>query len=65
MRVSVAYELCKGHGVCEQVCPQVFRMLGPKPVVRTTRPDESVRGAVEEAVRQCPTGAIRLIETAE
>jgi len=51
--------------VCEQVCPQVFRMLGPKPVVRTTRPDESVRGAVEEAVRQCPTGAIRLIETAE
>ena len=62
MRVSVRYEVCEGHGVCAEACPEVFRMMGPKPVLLTIRPDKSLRSAVERAVRECPTSAIELAD---
>ena len=60
MRVAVRYEVCEAHGLCAQACPEVFRMMGPKPVLLTIRPDETLRAAVERAVLDCPTSAIEL-----
>jgi ferredoxin len=63
MRIVLDTDLCQGHGVCESEAPEVFE-LGKAPPVRVAdpRPDESLRPAVEAAVRYCPTSAIRIEE---
>ncbi|MPZ13087.1 MAG: hypothetical protein GEU73_01445 [Chloroflexi bacterium] len=62
VRVSVRYEVCEGHGACAEACPAVFRMMGPKPVLLTIRPNESLRAEVERAAHDCPTNAIALAD---
>jgi ferredoxin len=62
MRVVVRYERCAGHGRCARACPEVFRLVGPKPVLRTATPDEGLRRKLAAAARACPTGAIELTE---
>ncbi len=63
MRVSVDLDLCQGHGVCESEAPSVFE-LGKNPTVTLLddSPDETLRSAVESAVRFCPTSALRITE---
>jgi ferredoxin len=62
MRVSVDYERCEGHGRCQRACPEVFRLIGPKPVLRTATPGEELRRKVAAAARGCPTEAIEIAE---
>jgi ferredoxin len=63
IRVSVDIDLCQGHGVCESEAPTVFELgKNPKVTVLTTNPDETLRTAVEAAVRFCPTSALRTTE---
>ena len=64
MRIRVDTDLCQGHGACVQEAPMVFA-LDPgtnQVVLLEERPDESLRAAVEAAVRYCPTGALALDE---
>ena len=63
MRVVVDRDLCQGHGVCESEAPEVFAVS--KDGVLTVlweEPAENGRGAVEQAVRFCPTGALSIEE---
>ncbi len=63
MQVRVDLELCQGHGVCESEAPSVFELGKAHQVtIIDARPDESLRGEVETAVRYCPTSALRIIE---
>ena len=64
MRVSVDADLCQGHAMCELEAPEVFSVpkAGPVAVVGDITDLESVRAAVEAAVRHCPTGALTLEE---
>jgi ferredoxin len=63
MEVRVDLDLCQGHGVCESEAPSVFEVGKNHRVnIREARPDESLRGEVETAVRYCPTSALRIIE---
>ena len=61
MRVVVDLERCKGHGQCEDVAPEVFRIndAGLADVL-IENPDESLRSKVELAVRLCPEECISL-----
>lgn len=64
MRIRVDSDLCQGHGACVQEAPTVFA-LDPgtqQVVVLEVHLDESLRAAVEAAVRYCPTGALTLEE---
>jgi sterol 14-demethylase len=63
MRVVVDRDLCQGHGVCESEAPEVFEVSkqGVLNVLQEEPPDR-LRGAVEQAVRFCPTGALRIEE---
>lgn len=61
MRIQVDADLCQGHGVCTNEAPEVFALEGDGPVtVRIPEPPESLRDAVQNALRYCPTGAISL-----
>ncbi len=65
MKVAVDFELCQGHGVCADECPEVFdveeRPGGyPRVVILEARPEEALRARVINAVRNCPTRALRL-----
>jgi ferredoxin len=61
IRIVVDRVLCQGHGVCEGEAPDVFELSkkGDLTVLQDT-PDESLRTAVEAAVRYCPTHALSI-----
>lgn len=63
MRVVVDSGLCQGHEVCANEAPGVFEVPrgGPASVV-SAAVDESRRAEIEQAVRFCPTSAIRIEE---
>ena len=64
MRIVVDQDLCQGHGTCEGEAPALFSVSkkGELTVLDEQPPDED-REAVERAVRECPTHALRIIET--
>jgi ferredoxin len=61
MKVIVDFEVCQSHGLCMQAAPEVFELRddGFLYVLQET-PAENLRKKVEIAVRECPTGAIKL-----
>ncbi len=63
MRIEVDLGLCQGHGVCESEAPEVFRVSKANVVeVLDTNPPEELRATVVEAVKNCPTQALTIVE---
>lgn len=63
MRVEVDLDLCQGHAACEMEAPDVFSVpKRGKVTVLDPAPPESLRADVENAVRYCPTQALRIVE---
>jgi ferredoxin len=62
VKVVVDELRCDAHGVCMDACPEVFALDDTDDVVRVLveRPDASLRGSVEKAVRMCPKAAITI-----
>ena len=63
MRVEVDRARCEGHGMCEEACPEVFRLDddGELEILMNTIPDE-LRRKTEAAVRLCPVAALTVHE---
>ena len=61
MKVIVDFELCQSHGRCMQAAPEVVEVRddGFLDILSET-PPENLRKKVETAMRECPTGAIKL-----
>jgi ferredoxin len=63
MRVEVDVDLCQGHGVCQSEAPTVFRVSDDNVVeILDPNPPEDLRRNVEEAVKNCPTQALSIVE---
>ncbi|SHG89775.1 ferredoxin [Geodermatophilus nigrescens] len=61
MRVVADREVCVGAGSCELLAPDAFKVDDDGAVrVLQEQPDDAA--AVRDAVSQCPTGAITLLE---
>lgn len=61
MKVLVDFELCQSHGLCMQAAPEVFEVRDDGFLyILQEEPPESLRKKVQTAVRECPTGAIKL-----
>jgi ferredoxin len=62
LRIVVDRELCEANGVCVRIAPGVFRIREDAEAMELLQPapDESLRAAVEKAVRLCPRGALSL-----
>ena len=63
-RVELDTDLCQGHGVCLNEAPTLFAMDGDgmKARVLSAKVAAQDRSAAENAVRHCPTRAIRIAE---
>jgi ferredoxin len=61
VRVVVDWNLCESNALCVLAAPEVFKLLDDDNLdILQEEPDESLRGKVEEAVRNCPKRAISL-----
>ena len=61
MKVVVDFDLCQSHGLCTQAAPEVFELRDDGFLyVVNEAPGEELRKKLETAVRECPTGAIKL-----
>lgn len=62
MKIEADLEKCQGYVCCVMAAPEVFDVDDDtaKVVLLTPEPDESLRAKVEEAVRSCPSGALRI-----
>ncbi|BBY79138.1 ferredoxin [Mycolicibacterium pulveris] len=63
MRVEVDLDKCTGHGICESIAEDVFEVTDAGSVIihGNERP-ESDRDRMQQAVMQCPVGALRLVD---
>ena len=66
MKVVADLDLCQAHQMCQGEAPDVFGFdeEADRVVVLEEHPEESLRPAVEAAVRYCPAMALSLEETA-
>ena len=63
MRIIVDRNRCEGHGRCEALVSQVFRVGDDNQViVLDERPDASLRADIERAVYSCPRAALSVEE---
>jgi ferredoxin len=61
MRVVVDMNQCEANGLCMGIAPEVFELTDDDELILLQEhPDESLRSAVETAVRQCPKQAISI-----
>ncbi len=60
MEVRIDEELCTGCGLCEETCPDIFKMDEDKDVasVIKTDYDEYDEECIQEAAESCPSEAI-------
>lgn len=64
MKVVADLSACQGYVCCVMAAPEVFDVDDDsgKVVLLAAEPGESLRVKVEEAVRSCPSGALRLAD---
>lgn len=65
MKIKVDVDLCQGHSVCLEECPEVFQVVDrggeyPQVVVLIEYPDESLRSKVKAAEKYCPNKVIKI-----
>ena len=61
MKITVDFDICQSHGLCTQAAPEVFEVRDDGFLyILQESPPEAVRAKVESAMRECPTGAIKV-----
>lgn len=61
MEVIVHQDQCIGCGLCESICPEVFRMTDEN-VAEAYQQPERITDEVQDAVDSCPVGCIQIIQ---
>jgi len=60
-KIVVDLSVCNLHGLCVETAPEVFEIGddGALHILNET-PPEGLRAKLDQAVRECPTGAISI-----
>jgi ferredoxin len=60
MEVKIDKELCTGCGLCEETCPDIFKLNEDEDIAEVIKTDydENDEECIEEAIESCPTEAI-------
>lgn len=60
-RIEVDSEICYGTGSCATLAPEIFG-INEDGVVELLDPSAGDGEEVRQAIRECPSGAIRLVD---
>lgn len=61
MKITVDFDVCQSHGLCTDAAPEIFEIRDDGFLyILNENPPESLRGKVQKAQRECPTGAIKI-----
>ena len=65
MKVEADLEACQGYVCCVMAAPEVFDVDDDtaKVVLLNGSPGEALRAKVEDAIRSCPSRALRILES--
>ena len=59
MKITVDFDKCASNARCMKACPQVFEVRDDGFLyILQEEPPEELRKSVEQAMSDCPTGAI-------
>jgi ferredoxin len=58
MKAIVDHDTCIGCGMCENLCPEVFKLVEGKSTVIQKPVAEKNKKCANEAVESCPVSAI-------
>ena len=62
-KVVVDFDICESNSVCMAVAPEVFEVRDDDFLyVLNENPADDLRPKVEQAVRQCPKQAIKVVD---
>jgi ferredoxin len=61
MRIVIDHDRCMGHGQCELIAPELFK-LDENGLVQLVmeNPPEAMREKAEDAARRCPEAVIQI-----
>ncbi|HZQ33413.1 MAG TPA: ferredoxin [Mycobacterium sp.] len=63
MRIEVDLSKCTGHGICESIAEDVFEVQDDGTVlIHGNERPESDRDRMQQAVTQCPSTALRVVD---
>lgn len=63
MRIKADLDLCQGHAMCEAEAPEVFSVpKRGKVEILLEKPPPELHDDTHQAVRECPTQALRITE---
>ena len=60
MKAKVNASLCAGTGLCEQTCPQVFRVVDGVSTIQVDEVPSDAEKDCRRAVEECPTAALSI-----
>ncbi len=61
MKIVVDFDVCQSHGLCTEAAPELFEIRDDGFLyILNEEPPEAMRAKVELAMRECPTGAIKV-----
>ncbi len=62
MKATVDKSLCAGCGICTDICPEVFEMVGDLAIAKVDKVPAEAEGTCRDAAQQCPAEAIKITE---
>ena len=62
MKAVVDRETCTGCGLCEQACPEAFKMDGDTAVAYVSTVPPEAEATCKAAAEECPVEAIKIEE---
>lgn len=57
-QVFIEEDVCIACGMCEEICPEVFRLDDEEMVAKVIKPEGGPQDLIQDAIDSCPVSCI-------